>query len=349
MQPHPITVIADANVPGLEPIEADNRFTLKRMSAPEMTPEAVAEADALIVRTRTRCDANLLSGSRVQFVGTATIGLDHIDSEWCAANGIEAVNAPGCNAPAVAQYVLTAIMTLHPDTWQDMTLGIVGVGHVGSIVDRWARSLGIKTMLCDPPRAERGDAGKFVSLDTLLGHADVITLHTPLTSTGKYPTINMIGTDQVTRIKPGATIINAARGGIIDEQALLHSDRPGKIVIDTWAGEPDGINTRLFERTSIHTPHIAGYSAEGKSRATLQVLTSLYNHFGLEPATLGALDPIADSVTPDRIASYDIMADNLTDPGDFERSRNTYRLRPEPAPSDRHWYLCRQKNCIFIS
>lgn len=331
MQSRPITVIADANVPGLEPLETDNRFVIKRMSAPQMTRETVADADALIVRTRTRCDEKLLANSHVRFIGTATIGLDHIDTEWCAANGIEAVNAPGCNAPAVAQYVLAAIMTLHRDNWQSKTLGIVGVGHVGSIVDRWARSLGMKTVLCDPPRVDRGDEGEFVALDKLLEQADIVTLHTPLTNSGKYKTLNMISDDELSLIRPGATIINAARGGIIDEEALLRSDKAGEIVIDTWKGEPDAINLRLFERTAIRTPHIAGYSAEGKARATTQILNSLYKYFGIEPKGLAAVRHAPDSVTAAQIASYDIMDDNLMTPDAFEPARNSYPLRPEPA------------------
>ncbi len=330
MQPRPINVIADANVPGLEPLAADPRFSLTRLSAPQMTREAVAEADALIVRTRTLCNATLLEGSRVQFVGTATIGLDHIDAEWCAANGIEAVNAPGCNAPAVAQYVLSAILTLHPESWQRLTLGIVGVGHVGSIVDRWARAMGMRTILCDPPRAERGDEGEFVALDQLLGQADIVTLHTPLTRSGKHQTYNMIDQRELSLMRPDATLINAARGGIVNEKALLRSDRPDKIVIDTWVGEPDGINRRLYERATIRTPHIAGYSAEGKTRATVQVLNSLYTHFGIDATRLGTLPPVAESVTPTQLATYDIAGDNLAAPEQFEQSRNSYPLRPEP-------------------
>ena len=338
----------------------------------EFSPETVADADALIVRTRTRCDEALLGRSRVRMVATATIGTDHIDLEYCRRAGIETASAPGCNAPAVAQYVWASILRLRPGTWQNLTLGIVGLGHVGSIVADWARRLGVRVLACAPPRrqAQGGwnpsdphQAGDepFVSLAEIAAQADIITFHTPHTRNGEHPTHHLADGAFFGTLKRQPIIINAARGPIIDTEALLSAVRASQVsecVIDCWEGEP-AISGELLASAAIATPHIAGYSIEGKRRATAAAVTSILRYSAVRAAGVGAGDypaniaaeigrrinaialsvppvvPAGIAITPDAIlASYDPMADTALlkssfVPSRFELLRNTYPLRHE--------------------
>ena len=304
----------------------------------DITHEAVSDADALIVRTRTRCDAALLDGSRVRFIGSATIGTDHIDLGYCAARGITVRNAPGCNAPAVAQWVFAAIhawmQARDISTADGLTLGIVGVGHIGSIVARWARQLGFTVLLNDPPR-EHGDGSSgdiFSSLDELQRHCDIITFHTPLTRDGLWPTWHLCDQAFLDRLAHGRLIIDAARGPIADNAALLgwHGD----VALDCWENEP-GISQKLLEKAIVATPHIAGYSAEGKQRGTAMMLEALNEFYGWDIPVPAVTAPAtgAPQVTLDGIAaSYDILADTArlkADATAFESLRNHYRHRPE--------------------
>ena len=304
-------------------------------AADEFTPDTVKDADALLVRTRTRCDSRLLEGSRVSFIGTATIGTDHIDLPWCAAAGIEVANAPGCNAPAVGQYVLSAIDHLTSGNTSGLTLGIVGVGHVGSIVERWARRCGMKVMLNDPPRqaAEGGDG--WSTLEEIAAEADIITFHTPLDST----THHIVDKDFLNSTLRKPIIINAARGGIIDTPALVAALDRGIVrnaVIDCWENEPQ-ISPKLLARAVIATPHIAGYSYEGKVRATRMAVDALCRHFGLPYIEMEQHVPLgaADQIDLRTIASsYNPLTDTAAlkaSPDDFEYLRNHYSFRHEPA------------------
>lgn len=306
-------------------------------AADEFTPDTVKDADALLVRTRTRCDSRLLEGSRVSFIGTATIGTDHIDLPWCAAAGIEVANAPGCNAPAVGQYVLASISRLTDGNPAGLTLGIVGVGHVGSIVERWARQCGLKVMLNDPPRqvAEGGDG--WSTPEEIAAEADIITFHTPLDASTRH----IVDRKWLESLRRKPIIINAARGGIVDTPALVEALDRGIVrdaVIDCWEGEPQ-ISTALLERVSIATPHIAGYSHEGKVRATRMAVDALCRHFGLphiemdERVAPGAADKMDLRTIA---ASYDPLVDTAAlkaTSADFEQLRNHYHLRHEPAES----------------
>lgn len=317
----------------------------ERLAPDEFTPDAVADADALIVRTRTKCGPALLGGSRVSMVATATIGTDHLDFPWLASRGIRAVSAPGCNAPAVAQYVLASIFSLGLGQ-PGMRLGVVGLGHVGSIVASWARNFGMEVLACDPPRElrdhgwnpsapfEMGDT-PFVSLEEIGRKADVVTFHTPLTRAGEHPTYHLLDRDFI-GIAPKALVINAARGAVADTRDLTDALRRGRVAkaaIDCWEGEP-AISTDLLRLAEISTPHIAGYSIEGKKRATAVTFNAVLAHFGsdrrIDPAV--AMTPPA-SVTLDALmGSYNPLADSLplkSAPADFERLRDTYSLRHE--------------------
>lgn len=299
----------------------------------------VADADALIIRTRTKCKENLLKGSKVRFITTATIGIDHIDREWCEKSGITVMSAPGCNAPGVAQYVLSSLFNVGFDS-EKATLGIIGYGNVGSTVGKWAIDMGIKTLVCDPFRKEMGfNDVEYSDLKKLLKEADAITLHVPLTKNGSHPTFHLIGEEELKLLKNNAILINTSRGGVIDEKALI-SQLGGKhlspdfIVIDVWENEPE-INRDLLQLAHIATPHIAGYSLEGKKRATRMALENFDDFFGVKTDKTGLETiPMHSNVTKELILrSYDPIKEtqNLKlNPGSFESFRNNYDYRHEP-------------------
>lgn len=253
----------------------------------EINADVVHDADVLIIRTRTRCDAQLLEGSRVKFIATATIGIDHIDADYCRAHGIKWSNCPGCNAGGVVQYVQAAMALLElleGVDLQGMTLGVVGVGHVGSAVAQMAsREYGMQLLLCDPPRAENEDPAAFVSYEEVLKRSDVITFHTPLVRDGKYPTYHLFDQDAVDLLERVPILINTSRGEVVHTAALKRAVNEQKVrfpIIDVWEMEPH-IDTDLLGTTFIGTPHIAGYSADGKSNATRMSLEALSNFLGL--------------------------------------------------------------------
>lgn len=303
-----------------------------------ITPDTVRHADALIVRTRTRCNAKLLEGSTVKFIATATIGTDHIDMDWCHSHGITIANAPGCNAPAVAQYVLASIASLANRPVSQYRLGIVGVGNVGRIVEKWALSMGMDVMLCDPPRQRAEGGTRWHTLDQLAAACDVITFHTPLIHTGPDATYHLADEAFFNTLRRSPIIINAARGPIVDTPALTAAIKEGKVfqaVIDTWENEPHP-DPELMAYTAIATPHIAGYSSEGKLRATRMALDAVSKFFGLPPISFrdDRRTPVAERVSVPRLLwSYDPLADDQAlreNPEDFEALRNNYRLRHEP-------------------
>lgn len=334
-----LKIVMEANVPfmreGLEKLGE-----VIALPADEITPDVMAETDILVTRTRTRCDAALLSGSRCRFIGTATIGTDHIDLEYCAARGITVANAPGCNAPAVAQYVMAAIKATKGG-FEGLKLGIIGVGHVGSIVDRWARGLGMQTLLNDPPRFRaEGDARLNTGLDRIAAECDVITVHTPYTLRGEYATHHLLGEDFFSMAKRRPLVINAARGPIADTGAMLEAYARGLVgglAIDCWEREP-AINRDLLDVAVIATPHIAGYSRQGKIRASRMVAESLLRYLGrpdsdIDLFSFPEVGEIPAVVGADAL-KYDIMADTARlrlSPSTFEMQRNKYALREEPS------------------
>ena len=332
-------IVADRNIPFIErPLRTLGDTIM--LSGSEITPEVMADADILLTRTRTLCDASLLDGSTCGFIGTATIGTDHIDLPYCAARGIRVANAPGCNAPAVAQWVLAAILSYFPASrpLSDITLGVIGAGHVGSILIRWAEGLGMRVLVNDPPLQQSAPhAYTYSSIDDIARECDVISVHTPQTRGGSHPTYHLIDSKFISSLRHKPLILNAARGPVTDTKALLDgldSGLIGAVGIDCWEGEP-AISPDLLDRAFIATPHIAGYSRQGKIRATDMVLQSLSQYLGLnEPlrADAPAVAPVPDTITADMVA-YDILADTKalkSAPADFERLRNDYCLREEP-------------------
>lgn len=250
------------------------------------TSDAVRDADALIVRTRTRCTRELLQGSKVKFIATATIGFDHIDTAYCEEAGITWTNCPGCNAGSVEQYVHSVLLLLKREKGLDLeraTIGVVGVGHVGSRIARMAKGLGMKVLLNDPPRADKDEEG-FVDLDVLANECDVITFHTPLQHDGIYRTFHLADEDFLFRLKRRPYLINSSRGEVVDTASLLAALAAGYVkdaIIDTWEYEPC-ISRELREVAYIATPHIAGYSADGKVNATRMSLEAFCRFFKID-------------------------------------------------------------------
>lgn len=303
-----------------------------------ITPELVSDADALLVRTRTKCNEALLGGSRVRLVATATIGMDHFDADWLGKAGITAVNSAGCNAPGVAQYVWSSLLRngFDPATH---TLGVIGYGHIGSIVADWGRKLGARILVCDPPRKDDGITDEdYLPMEVLLRECDAVTLHTPLSRGGKYPTYHLMAEKELAMMKPGATLVNASRGPVVDNAAwLAHLKKSpcAKAVVDVWEGEPD-LNTELMNLAEISSPHIAGYSLEGKERATRMVIEAVEKEFGVEldkSGLEGEYEAPAEVDASVIVSSYDPYADTAllrSAPGELERLRDTYPLRHEP-------------------
>ncbi len=275
---------------------------------------SVADADALITRTRTKCNAALLTGSTVKFVATATIGYDHFDTDYLDSHNICWTNAPGCNSSSVAQYITSVLLNLavkHGFKLEDKTLGVIGVGNVGSKVAKVGKALGMKVLLNDPPRAEcEGKAG-FVELDEILAQADVVTTHVPLEKGGKYPTFHMADKMFFDRMKPGAFYINSSRGEVCDGSALKAVLKSGKLagsVLDVWEEEPD-IDLELLALVDYGTPHIAGYSTDGKANGTAMSVNAVAKFFDL---------PLSDWY-PNNVPMPPEPNIKAADTGDFEQ------------------------------
>lgn len=310
----------------------------------EFTPEAVKDADALIVRTRTKCNRELLENSSVKFIASATIGYDHIDGKFCNAANIKWTNAPGCNALSVAQYMASALCFLSKKNdfkFKNTTIGIVGVGAVGSKIEKLAKALGMKVLLNDPPRSRREGNVNFVRLKDICEQADIITFHTLLNMDGHDRTYHLADEDFFNALKKKPTIINAARGEVIDTQTLLNAiskRQIGDLVLDCWENEPE-INRELLNYSTISTPHIAGYSADGKANAAMQSVRSVSRFFNLEldnwePTGISKIPCISDkNYCNFFLKSYKIMEDSQrlkSSLETFENQRSHYPFRREP-------------------
>ncbi|MCL2845053.1 MAG: 4-phosphoerythronate dehydrogenase [Chitinivibrionia bacterium] len=251
----------------------------------DLTCENIRDFDALIVRSTTKIDENLLSGTNIKFVGSAVGGTDHIDTEYLQKADIAFSAATGCNSRSVAEYALTAIYAFCEKKGllpQNQTVGIIGVGNIGGMLAEILKNLGIKTILNDPIREKTGEKG-FSSLDFLAQNSDIITVHVPLTKSGEYKTQNLLDGKFFAKIKDGALLIQASRGTVCDEEALLKaSPKMEAPVIDVWANEPD-INIDLAKNCMFHTPHIAGHSFDGKINGTKMIYDACCAHFSKMP------------------------------------------------------------------
>ena len=321
-------VVIDHKIPYIKEAVGNIADEVIYLPGDAFTKEAVKDADALIVRTRTRCNRELLEGSRVKFIATATIGYDHIDVEFCRKAGITWTNCPGCNAGSVEQYVRMVLLLLQQKKGLDLkhsTLGVVGVGHVGSRVAQMAESLGMRVLLNDPPRADKGESG-FVDLATIASECDVITFHTPLNREGIYRTFHLADEDFLFNLKRTPFVINSSRGEVVDTASLLAALAAGRVkeaAIDTWEYEPH-ISKELMSVAFLATPHIAGYSADGKANATRMSLEALCRFFGIE-AEFSIFPPEGPN-------DYDPTRDSdwlKASPEKFEWFRGNYPIRRE--------------------
>ncbi|MDR3653673.1 MAG: 4-phosphoerythronate dehydrogenase PdxB [Paludibacter sp.] len=250
------------------------------------TSEVVKDADAIVTRTRTICNEKLLAGSSVKFIATATIGFDHIDTDYCQKSGIKWTNAPGCNSKSVEQYIASTLFVLaERKGWalNEKCIGVVGVGNVGSKVARICEMLGMKVLLNDPPRERAEGSEKFVSLQQVLQEADIITLHVPLNIKGEDATFHMSNELFLNSLSKKPILINSCRGEVVETNAVkaaLKAEKISGFVCDCWENEPN-IDLELLRLTEIATPHIAGYSKDGKAAGTTMSVQAINNFFGL--------------------------------------------------------------------
>jgi len=319
----------------------------------DITRDDVRNADALIIRTRTTCDRALLEGTKVRFIASATIGFDHIDTAYCEANNIFWTNAAGCNSSSVQQYIAAAIFHLAEEFRFELaqkTIGIVGVGNVGTKVATLCRALGMRVLLNDPPRARREGSKEFVSLDTVIEQADIVTFHVPLNPEGTDKTFHMVDEKLLSKFRKDQILINSSRGEVVDGDALktsLKNKMLADCVLDVWEHEPD-IDRELLGFSEIATPHIAGYSADGKANGTAMSVQAFSRFFGLDlhawypgkvslPA-ITTLEVECGDLSNQTVLgglvkrTYDILADDARlrmSPETFEKQRGAYPLRRE--------------------
>jgi erythronate-4-phosphate dehydrogenase len=283
-----LRIIADDKIPFLKNV-LEPFADITYLPGGKISPEDVKNADVIITRTRTLCNETLLKGSRVKLITTATIGFDHIDTEYCRQAGIRWANAPGCNSRSVQQYITAAITTWAYEKnriFGDLTLGIIGVGNVGSKIAEAAEALGIRVLLNDPPRKDNESRIAnldFIELDELLAESDIVTCHVPLEKEGKYPTYHLANDRFFSKMKDGAVFINSSRGAVTDTNALKKAadTKLSAYIADVWEGEPN-IDLDLLNGAFIGTPHIAGYSTDGKANGTAACVHEIAHFFGME-------------------------------------------------------------------
>lgn len=339
-------IVIDKAIPFIEGVFEPYFSEILYKEGKEICNADVLDADALVIRTRTKCDKRLLRGSKVKIIATATIGTDHIDFDYCRRHGIYVENASGCNAGGVMDYVFSAVYVMAARKTIDLTdarFGVIGVGSVGSRVADMAEHLGFKVYRCDPPRAQVEGPEGFCSLDELLANCQIVTMHVPLNKR----TRRMAGKNFFKKMRPGAFFINASRGEVVNDKALLKAiPKLGPVIIDTWNKEPD-VNLELLEKVDIATPHVAGYSYQGKQNGTSMAVRAVARFFALsdlydffpptEEKEHEAVKLDVSGMSQGQIAStfqynYPILTDDFMfrlNPDKFEEIRTNYRYRTE--------------------
>lgn len=343
-------IIADKNIPFLRGV-AESYGDVTYLPGADFMKENIKDADTLIVRTVTHFGQENLEGSKVKLICSATIGYDHIDTDYCDNRGIAWRNAPGCNSGSVQQYIASSLITIARKKGFSLagkTIGIVGVGNVGKKVAAIAELLGMRVLKNDPPRREAEQGGDFVDIETIKREADIITFHTPLTRTGKYPTYHLADKSFFESLGKKPILINSARGGIIDTEAIkraVEDDLISGTVIDCWEKETD-IDLEYMRMADIATPHIAGYSADGKANATRMSVESVADFWKMskEPISKVVIPQVENPVIDyNMIKSDDVIGDIilktyiptedcerlLSDPASFSSLRGNYPLRRE--------------------
>lgn len=349
-----IRIVADHKIPFLKGV-LDDVARVDYLPGGQISRDHLLDADALITRTRTRCDRHLLEGTRVSFIASATIGTDHIDQRYCRESGIGVANAPGCNSSSVQQYMVSALLFLLRRRRFDpnrLTLGVIGAGNVGSKVAKAAETLGMKVLLNDPPRQRAEGPDGFVELEELQHLSDIVTLHVPLTREGPDATRHLVDAAFLQQLKPGAILFNTSRGEVVESKALVSAiseKQLSDVVLDVFEGEPE-ISLVLLEQLTLATPHIAGYSLDGKANGTAAAVQAVSRFFNLGlndwiPQGLPEPDPyelLGDASQGSQLEllweiysqTYDITADDQRlrkDPSAFEAIRGSYPPRREPT------------------
>jgi erythronate-4-phosphate dehydrogenase len=309
------------------------------LSGAKTTAEIAKDADAIVTRTRTICNEKLLAGSSVKFIATATIGFDHIDTDYCDANGIRWTNAPGCNSKSVEQYIASTLMVLAEKNGWNMSekcIGIVGVGNVGSKVARVAEIFGMKVLLNDPPIERAEGSEKFVSIETIMNEADIITLHVPLNMKGEDATFHLGNELFLSSLKKKPVLINSCRGEVIETEAVKAGLKNGQIsafVCDCWENEPE-IDLELLSLTEIATPHIAGYSKDGKATGTLMSVQAINEFFGLglenwKPTGVEAPKEPEFEIDGNELTEQQILSKAILHTYDIRNDDKTFRANTE--------------------
>jgi len=334
-------IIADENIPFVK--EAFGHLgEVETMGGRTISRERLGDAECLLVRSVTKVNGNLLEGSRIRFLATATAGTDHVDEDWLRANGIHFAFAPGSNANSVAEYVVTGLLHYAVRNSAELTgksIGIVGVGNVGKLVEKKVSALGMRPILCDPFLHDATGNEKYRPVGELMD-CDFITFHTPLTKTGLYPTYHMADREFFQKLRKGCVLINAARGGVVETAALKGALESGTVraaILDVWEGEPV-VDRELLERAWLATPHIAGYSFDGKVKGTEMIYEAACEYFGVQPKwkakqsvpppenpviRIDASDGGTESVLLDVVLkAYDLPADDA-------RFRKTLSMPPD--------------------
>jgi erythronate-4-phosphate dehydrogenase len=302
------------------------------------TAEVVKNADALVTRTRTKCDRNLLEGSGVKFIATATIGYDHIDTAYCREAGIKWMNAKGCNAESVNQYIASALFSWSMKNrtgLKDKTIGIVGVGNVGSKVEKLCRIIGMNVLLNDPPRERLEGSGQFVPLAKIQMEADIITLHVPLNYNGADATFHLVENGFLQNVEKKPLLINSCRGEVTETNAIKNALREGIIsgyIADCWENEPT-IDLELLNLANYGTPHIAGYSKDGKANGTLMCVRAISSFFNLgidnwKPENIELPENTVIEIDGNQRREYSILAEAILSTYDIETDDEALRNAP---------------------
>jgi erythronate-4-phosphate dehydrogenase len=317
------------------------------------TKEVVKDADVLITRTRTKCNQELLEGSKVKFIATATIGYDHIDTEYCKKAGIKWTNAPGCNAESVNQYIASALFSWSMKKRFDLkekTIGIVGVGHVGSKVARLCKTIGMKVLLNDPPRERAEEPEQFVSLVKIQQEADIITFHVPLNLNGEDATFHMVNEKFIQNLKKKPLLINSCRGEVFDSASIknaLQTEVISGFIADCWENEPD-IDLELLKLADYGTPHIAGYSKDGKANGTKMSVQAISRFFNLGidnwvPENVELPEKTTIEIDGNQRREYSILAEAILSTYDIETDDEALRENPQQFEKLRGDYPVRRE------
>lgn len=327
-------IIIDSDIPHIRGI-LEPYAEVKYLKGAEIDAKSIQNYDALIIRTRTKCDEALLRGSNVKIIATATIGTDHIDIDYCQHSGIEVRNAKGCNARGVLQWIAAVLrhITLTDNKQpSNYCLGVVGVGSVGSLVSKHAQHWGFRIMECDPPRHER-EGGEFYPIERLAKECDILTFHTPLDSTTQH----LLNESLLRTMRHDAVILNASRGGVVDNLAVANSSH--RYYFDVWENEPN-IDPLILEKSVIATPHVAGYSAQGKANATAMVVNQIAEYFNLPLTTWYPSDAPRSCA---QLISWEELCRTIDEYYPISEESEKLKLHPEQFEAMRNNYSYREE------